>query len=457
MFKFDSKVGDQISRHLRFSLKNALFLTFVFSLFLTVLFVFSTTQSHVFIEKSNSLSTDDVGYFWSVNDIHLQWFYKANSNEKQECAAGYGTAGTFGSFACDTPPNVIDSALEFMKEITDSPDFILLQGDYIPSTRLQKNNPVSQQLVIEVVTNITNKIITKFPYTPLIPALGNHEPLPEHLFSTDISWLYSSLLKLWQKFIPPHQHYSWIKGGYYRVDFNPQFSLLVLNTNYYFYFDKSSEKVSDPGLQFVWFRQELEALKKENRRVLIASHVAPGRHGSVPKIQNYFNAHHATMLKILEDHADIIIAFTAGHEHTDTFRLLVDDSSMFPIFVNPAFTTTDKMSQPSVRLWKYVRSTGLLLDYEQYYLDVDVSNELESAVWRSEYQAASFFQVSDLSGSSMLQAYNHLSSNSTMFTQYLSNIWVQKRRVHQLKVDRQLILCSIRYLDHLSISQCTGK
>lgn len=57
---------------------------------------------------------------------------------------------------------------------------------------------------------------------------------------------------------------------------------------------------------------------------------------------------------------------------------------------------------PGIRLVKYDRTTGRHLGIEQYYLDLEASNEAnETAVWTLEYDSSSTYGLADLTAPSL--------------------------------------------------------
>ncbi|KAL0215086.1 hypothetical protein P9112_007270 [Eukaryota sp. TZLM1-RC] len=406
-----------------------------------------------------SLSCARVGYFWQVADIHSQWFYRVNSDPSNGgCYLGEGSAGLFGDFQCDTPDLLVESLLNFMKSINPNPDFLLYTGDIMPHKLVLKFIDNDENTVTEANRNLTQLLRSSFPSTQIIPTFGNHDVFPAHQWSKGGSFVYHNTLSFWRDFIPPSQTENFLKGGYFRIDMNQKYSFLVLNSNYWVMYDKSSEGVPDPADQFKWLENELAKLRTEGKKVLISSHVPPGSKGNRPLERDMMNSHHSKLLNILEEYLDILTVYLASHEHSDSFRLFTVDGSTLPVLVAPAVlpeaTPIYFGNNPAIRLYEYDTETGQLLDYYQYYLDLEISNARRFPLWQLEYRARSFYSIDDLSGASMRKAVQNLKADEALFEQYYRNINVQVKTPSIDGCVRRVFLCGIEYIDFKEFSNC---
>ena len=48
-------------------------------------------------------------------------------------------------------------------------------------------------------------------------------------------------------------------------------------------------------------------------------------------------------------------------------------------------------NNPAVRLYSYNRTTGAIIDYVQYFMDLKLSTKAERAIWGVEYSSKSLF------------------------------------------------------------------
>lgn len=58
-------------------------------------------------------------------------------------------------------------------------------------------------------------------------------------------------------------------------------------------------------------------------------------------------------------------------------------------------------NNPAIRLYHYSRSTGLIKDYTQYYLNLSDANTHKRAIWEVEYRAQKEYNLTSLSASSL--------------------------------------------------------
>ena len=78
-----------------------------------------------------------------------------------------------------------------------------------------------------------------------------------------------------------------------------------------------------------------------------------------------------------------------------------------PMFLAPAVTPwkssmpTVGPNNPSVRLYKYDKTSGEIIDYFQYYLNMSAANREGKAHWVLEYQATLTYGIGDVSAKSL--------------------------------------------------------
>ncbi len=69
--------------------------------------------------------------FLQISDIHLDVKYLEGGNVKKPnmCRTTPGSASKFGSYSCDSPRILVESAFLAMKKQISDPEFILWTGD----------------------------------------------------------------------------------------------------------------------------------------------------------------------------------------------------------------------------------------------------------------------------------------------------------------------------------------
>ncbi|KAL0236437.1 hypothetical protein GEMRC1_003019 [Eukaryota sp. GEM-RC1] len=416
----------------------------------------------------STLALSDVGSFWTLNDVHYSQHYRQGSNPNTACTKGHGSAGKFGHLQCCAPKPLLDSALDFMASIEPNPDFVSFLGDLIPQSETLKESVFKKANIKPFIQSFTDLVHNAFPNSRFVPVLGNHDILPAFQFSPLNRYIYKDSLEAWKHYIPQKYVEDYLHGGYYRVDLTPSLSLLVLNTNLYFTCNIESLISKDPEGQFQWIENQMNNIIAEDRNVLVISHVPVGimestgigEHGAIPNMWPQFNHR---LLKSLQPGVDSgrVKALFAGHEHSDAMRLLWNEKENGPgsvMFISPSLTYSENSfyggSNPGVRLYRFNRTTGTILDFEQYYLNVSAANESEVAEWKLEYSARDAYKEKDMSAASSYRIWKKLTVDSEMMAQYVKMNTVG---LGQVKIDHNVVvrhLCSYRYAHLLEFYTC---
>ena len=101
---------------------------------------------------------------------------------------------------------------------------------------------------------------------------------------------------------------------------------------------------------------------------------------------------------VLDAHASTVKLQTFGHEHVDTFRLAGEKTVLFSV---PSLSTAYPRTNPTVRLWNFDSDSGLVTDYDQYYMDLAASNAAKRPLFHKSYTFSDVYNASDLSRASL--------------------------------------------------------
>ena len=234
------------------------------------------------------LNNSSTRTFLQLSDIHLDFDYVKNGDIQEMCHKGQkgqlnGNASKYGSYKCDPPKLLVESAFIAMKEKVPHPDFILWTGDNSPHVKGLNKSDIMSHLRF-----VTKKLNKQYPNVPVIPVLGNHDSSPADYFPesnetyqayedyiTDGS--FGDLLDVGSQAAEQFKHcgYYVLKNKTYYENVTQTF--IVLNTALY-YFNKALDIVNpppDPCGQFEWLNKTLFECKP-NERVFIVAHVPPG-------------------------------------------------------------------------------------------------------------------------------------------------------------------------------------
>eukprot|EP00128_Syssomonas_multiformis_P007149 Colp12_sorted_trinity150504_noHs@27357 len=328
------------------------------------------------------------GYFWHLTDVHINPHYKVGvptsgncRNESKFRLYSDTLSQRFGSYQCDIPQVLLDSAFHHMATEGPQPDFIIWTGD----DPTHCGSPPSiceltKDEVIQSVTIISDLIKEFFPGVPIIPSLGNHDTDPESQLSVGDNWVLRLLSQLWSPWLDEKQLATFSKWGYYAAEPVPNLVIVALNTVYWY----SSNKLTfgkDPGGQFAWLEALLEDARVAGKSVVLTGHIPPGADERNSAIQ-YTKEHNEQILKIISRYGDVISHQIYGHLHTDTFRLFYDtetdsevrSSAMLSPALTPWQNQNRKFNPNNPALRKYHLGDGDIQGYTQYFFDLGQAN-----------------------------------------------------------------------------------
>jgi len=349
----------------------------------------------------------DGGEFWHISDLHLDYQYVKGGNMSNWCHKGGTTdtptintniVGPAGNYHCDSPADLVESALLAMKRFSPNPDFIVWTGDSAPHWR---DPTPDEEYILNVTKHVFIRLDKLFPNVSIIPALGNHDAAPPDQFPqydpADAGKAKPEYyLKLWQggafgDHIDTEAREDFQKCGFYSKVVTPanssmKLKFLVLNTNIYYHDNLTTG--ADPCGQLDWLKNTLESADMKKEKVFIVAHVPPGSFERNPGSPNFNSpASHSTdinkkYVQIMTDpsYAAKISAHLYGHLHTDTFRVLLDRATRREAVgvafmagsVTPVVWGKEGIVgvNPTIRLMKYNDDDGVIMDYQEYSLNI---------------------------------------------------------------------------------------
>uniref|UniRef100_A0A182MJ22 Sphingomyelin phosphodiesterase C-terminal domain-containing protein n=1 Tax=Anopheles culicifacies TaxID=139723 RepID=A0A182MJ22_9DIPT len=159
---------------------------------------------------------------------------------------------------------------------------------------------------------------------------------------------------------------------------------------------------SQPGRQ-VYGREQKFIHSAGTRvfRVYIVGHIPPGsdeRHigHTIPFGHSSFTEkNNVRYLRLVKRYSSIIQGQFFGHLHSDSFRVVYNEvgKPVSWMMIAPSISPrrSSESNNPAMRLYKFDTDTGQVLDYTQYYLDLEQANKLEEAVWQPEYNLTTYY------------------------------------------------------------------
>lgn len=134
-------------------------------------------------------------------------------------------------------------------------------------------------------------------------------------------------------------------------------------------------------------------------------------------------------------YCETIVGQLFGHEHSDAFKLIYhfnhtanENETCSAIFISPSisplnlnFSFKISPTNPGIRLFTYSNSSKILVKYEQYYTDLNVSSN-STPEWKLEYSTLGSWNISSLESVNIAIQLKHMNTNiveSEAMNQYL--------------------------------------
>lgn len=455
----------------------------------------STSINETTAEATKNISFSE-GYFWQVSDIHWDTKYSQKGDPLDMCHLspkdlGDQNNGPYGNFRCDSPWKLVKSAIAAMSEIHAKPDFIFWTGDNVPHV----DNPEPDWTEVHsLLKNITQQLTKKFPGVPIYPVLGNHDSSPSNNLPPKNKTLYKEYLSRndWQLLLPNTTWATFITGGFYSCLLQPKLRLIALNTILWYLSNPLVANLTngDPGGHFKWLEEELNKASLNSEKVYIVGHIPPGAYtrGFFPETGPnffYFPSFNKRFIHIVNTYHDVIVGQFFGHLHLDSFMLFSDNETVVnSLFLGPSVTPWYEPNKelyspvnPAIRLYKYNRTSGTILDYNEYFLNLTKANNHQDQddveqphdspsgkldtpqgmlSWELLYTFTEAYNLSDVSTSSLAQLYDKLVSSVDTFQQYFEFSTVKKVIFPCNSICRQFHLCSIANVDFGYYNTCVS-
>ncbi|CAF4362627.1 unnamed protein product [Rotaria socialis] len=347
-------------------------------------------------------------HFWVFTDAHVDAFYRSDGDPATRCRnVSSDNRGRiirkFGHFNCDTSSELLSSTLTAAKKIDSNIDFIIWMGDATSHLSSGANT------ILDVNRNFSQELRKKFPNTPIIPVLGNHDIVLDTNRSTRFMKFYNET-KYNLLLNDANAVETFFKGGYYSLRFrtskDKQQTLLrfiVLNTamfqpQYNDFFD-----LHEPIEQIQWFNKTLLDAHDSHDRVLLLTHVPFGVNENL-LYKFYDLKYEQKLLSIIDKYSSSIIMCLSGHRHQDIFRVYSSSNTTMGIIGHPSISPVGYLSQPSIRKYSYNRQTHTLKDYEQYSLNVNEAERTQKDRWALSYRFSSWYhQSKEITSTSLLR------------------------------------------------------
>lgn len=226
-------------------------------------------------------------------------------------------------------------------------------------------------------------------------------------------WFNTQMASMWSSWInTPYSKYDELlpseimsASGYYSTVIHPGLRLIAINTGYIqpgnFYISFSHNKDIDMGGQYAWLQSVFESARVLNESVIIMQHFP------VNAVLDHWKQMY---YELYTKYSDILLFILSGHTHNDEYRTLgsfngdvFNASNAYAVqFIDGSITTYDGRN-PCFRMYEYDRVRNEILNIYHYRMDIQQSNDEQSAIWELAYDMKSEYGMKDMSAESFTE------------------------------------------------------
>jgi 3',5'-cyclic AMP phosphodiesterase CpdA len=387
------------------------------------------TMKMLILCSSLFVSNATTGKILHISDIHLDTRYHIGGVDN--CVLGdtgmgccrkydipkktYGYASEWGNYNCDAPIKLVNETFRWIRDNIDI-DAIIYTGDAVD------HHDVTQTIGynLEEIETVFQLFHEYFSDIPLFHSLGNHDTYP---IDQTPPYIYSKFLDEYNSLNIKsgglqNQNKTLLEGGYFYDYFNiggskKKIKVISLNTMYYDtnnLFTKYSKDDDIKG-QWAWLDNELNKSSIVGEKVWLLLHIPPSNDKEDVKYKN-------RLISYLSKYKETIVATFSGHIHSDNFKLYFDGVGVLVGFGTIPSSIMPNKINPSFRVIEYDNRDGKLLNYKQYYADLNDTIKNGAIDYKLNYDFRELYGVDDFSKESFLQIYHNMRMNSTVLNKY---------------------------------------
>jgi sphingomyelin phosphodiesterase acid-like 3 len=352
-------------------------------------------------------SDDKIGKFLWLSDVHLEPFYGqpqglmykgTNATCNQNASL---VSKPYGQFGCDAPKKLIQSAFAAQQQFVSNGDldFVLVTGDFVRHGNDLLENPIQDtQAILSIMSQMLQ---STYPNISIIPSFGNNDVTPGYYLDLEsptplLEMLTNGFAKLLRDDV---EVATFSQGGYLARNVTETITILSLNTVMYSTKHQPDQTyMQDPLGQFDWFEGQLQLAQSAGRVVYVVGHISPTV-GSFHHSQLWHDQYLERYFSILKNYREIVLGQLFGHVHSGEFRLLhhpQEKTIQYPMLLSTSLSPIYG-DNPSFRVFQYKEDSGLILDYNTYYLDL----ASQGPNWSQAKSFREKYQVPDMSTSSL--------------------------------------------------------
>jgi len=360
----------------------------------------------------------------------------------------------YGDWACDLSPALAASMFSAIEALEVTPDFILNTGDD-PAHDVWAQ---TQELNLEAVRYVAalQQNMSFGGRRPIVNTFGNHANSPVNQFQGPggDDWLYSGAAQAWLPWLSEDALRTLTFGGFYQMRVAPKLRAVVMHStmfsggesgNWFFTVNRT-----DVGAQFPWLDVVLGEARERGEKVLLLRHCP---------ISDFDYGFDEMMRNVTESYSDVIVASFAGHSHTSWYTVQRDAATdRIPLDVTyVSGSGTPGGGNPTFRVFHYDLDTYEILDYDQYWVDMDQANANGRPEWKKDHSARPYYGLKDLSAASwerLARSWLQGADNMTSWQHY-ARAMTRNRRPAESQ-NRPVQACTALSVTSELYKQCMG-
>jgi sphingomyelin phosphodiesterase acid-like 3 len=464
---------------------------------------------------SFSISPVHADNFLTVSDIHFDPF--SSCENKAPCPvidalnqappnqwAEILTASELPQpqYKLDTNYLLLQSTFSELSKVseTEKLDFVIVLGDLLAHSfkkhyltySSDKKDASYTNFVNKTMQFLTNELAKTFPNTDVYMAVGNNDSYnnnyvvePKGKFFKDMSLMWSSLIK--DKANLSVMQQSFPTGGYYAVNLGlqPNLRLIVLNTVLFSQKAKGHEIPTAAVKQLDWLQQELELVKKNQQKALLAFHIPAGVDVYHTVLNNPFRLgfawqplyfqnvqttaypskfevplsivafwHRGYNLRfqfLLSEFASSIMAILPGHTHMDWFQILSFNQSEPVIISSTPGISPVFGNNPAFKVYQYSDNPQALINFTTYSYSLK-----DKKLWEQEYNFNQIYQ-STCPDCQIVEGMKKIQPIGLLATAYVQYYSVGTDSQPITKFWLPFYWCNIHAINEWDYNRCLGK
>uniref|UniRef100_V5GSZ1 Sphingomyelin phosphodiesterase n=1 Tax=Anoplophora glabripennis TaxID=217634 RepID=V5GSZ1_ANOGL len=374
--------------------------------------------------KANGTNTFNILH---ISDIHYDPLYtpgKSSQCGEPLCCQDDQPDGTDDSNTCgywsdysdaDTPFHTMQEALR--ESGTHEFDYVYYTGDFV-SHRVWSTSVENNRDIIAVTDQFK-----AYYNVPVYPVLGNHEPHPLNVWSSDgvddatlsTQWVFDLVAEQWGEWLTEDAKKTLLKGGYYTVSPRKGFRIVALNSNVCYtvnwWLVNDSE---DPHDQLAWLAEVLLDAEKNSESVHLLMHIPTGSSECLSSWSREFR-------KILRRFSNTITGHFSGHTHRDLLWVYYDDDEQaVGVSWNGASVTPFSNSNPSYKLYQIDGETFDVLDFEEWTFNLTLANlnPTRDVDWYKLYSFKEAYGVGSMEPSEVDKLLTRMAEDHSLIQKY---------------------------------------